>query len=225
MIPFCEYCQQSFAKATTLETHYCDKMRRKDFLATIVGKASFFLYKEWLHLGKGTTNITNETFLNSTYFGSFVRFVRYSNRMLIPDKISFIRYMISLEMSPLHWCMDTVYINYIENLDKTYTPEQQREETRKTLHELADIFRCKPSEVFDHIEAGDCIRLLKTRKFTPWVLLFSKKFHVYVASKLTAEQRLIITETVINPTLWKNKFHNNPDAVKLMKKAVQDLGL
>jgi hypothetical protein len=221
----CEYCDKSFVREAAFEAHYCEKMQRKGFLETDLGKIAFIYYKEWLRLSKGAANVSAETFLGSRYFLSFVRFIKYSNKMLLPDALSFIKFMVSKDLLPLYWCMDSIYIEYIQNLDKTYTPEQQVIVTKRTLFELADIFGCKPNEIFNYLQAGDCIKLLKTRKLSPWVLLLSKRFQAYITLKLSAEQRSIITGTVINPSLWKKKFEANPEEVQRMKKVVADLGL
>lgn len=221
----CDFCDKEFVKAVTYESHYCEKMKRIDFLKTNLGKISFLYYNEWLKMYKGATNITHDSFLNSRYFTSFIKFIKFSNRMLLPNKIAFMKYMISLNMLPIHWCLDEVYVKYIENLDSAYTPIEQVAETTKTLYELASIFECDIGDVFNHIQPVECIQLIKSRKLTPWLLLLSKKFHNYLSITISREQRNIISQTVINPSLWKKKFSNNLEYVTELKKIVQDLNL
>jgi hypothetical protein len=220
----CKYCKRSFENADAANKHYCDNMRKAEFLRTPKGRAAYTYYQSWLKLSRHSVVTSEETFLNSRYFSTFVKFIDYSNSMLLPSKSSFIKYMAEKKILPTFWCSDEIYINYIQNLDATYTPMQQADETVRTLHELADIFECKPDGVFEHLEAGDCIKLLRARRLTPWVLLFSKKFHNYLLFKLTAEQRLLL-QTIIDPNLWKTKFKNRPMDVEKMKKFAEELNL
>lgn len=220
----CKYCRYEFKFKKGFDNHQCEQMKRLEFLETPRGKAAYHYYKEWLKESRGMVNVTSDTFLHSKYFGAFVRFINFSNRMMLPSRPAFIKYMVSLNLLPVHWCNDDVYINYIENLDKTYTPLMQAEETVKTLQELANGFECKPVEVFDNLEVGDCIKLLKARRLSPWVLLFSKKFHEFLAVRLSKEQRLLL-QASIDPTMWRQKFKNRPLDVEKMKTIVKELGL
>lgn len=220
----CEYCRLDFKRQVNFEKHECNAMEKFNYLRTPQGQAAFHYYKEWLKLSKHNGSIKEDTFLSSRYFTSFQKFMDYSNKMMLPNKTAFIKYMISLNMQPSSWSNDEVYVKYIENLDQSFTPSEQAEETVKTLYELSRIFECKVNEVFLYLEAGDCVRLLKTRKLSPWVLLLSSLFYSYMQTKLSLEQQNII-QSVINPLLWRNKFENAKNDVIYMKEIVKELDL
>jgi hypothetical protein len=217
----CEFCGVRLIR----DTHYCAKMQKLDFLDSPIGKIAFMYYKEWLKAGGFHQAPTHETFLNSRYFSSFIRFIQFSNAMWLPDPVSYMRYVMKLKLLPTHWSNDDVYVNYISHLDKNYPPAKQAEDTKRTLHELASMFGCQVSEVFDHLKPGDAIMLLRARKLTPWVVLLSKRFSEYLQNKWSREQRDRVIDTVINPTQWKQKFLENPDDVKAMKQLVSELGI
>ena len=220
----CQYCETKFLNEASFLKHHCEKRKRHEFIKTAKGVALFSYYKEWLRISNG--NITNDptTFINSRYYTCFVNFNEYSNKMMLPNKNAFIRYMSTKNILPNNWCNDDVYLDYINNIDNAYTPSEQLDETVKTLYELSSIFGCTVSDVFNYLEAGDCFKLLKARRLTPWVLLFSRKFHQYISIKLSKEQRIII-QNVINPQLWEIKFKNRPADVEKMKLIVKELNL
>ena len=220
----CKYCNQKFVKEGVFNNHHCEEMKRSEFIKTPKGIAAFFYYKEWLQVSRGNTVASEETFISSRYYTSFLKFLEFSNKMLLPNKSAFIKYVASKTILPVHWCNDEVYISYIENLDKVYTPVEQAQETVKTMYELASGFGCQAHEVFNYLEAGDCVKLLKARRLTPWVLMFSRRFHQFLAIKLSKEQRIII-QSSINPIIWKNKFQNRPLDVEKMKSVVAQLNL
>lgn len=221
----CEYCGHTFVKNKSYNDHCCPQMQKSHIFETPLGRAAFFYYKDWLRLKNRSPDVSGNTFLQSKYFSSFINFVNYSNKMLLPDKQSFIKYMVQLNMLPIHWCSDEVYVEYIRNLDTYFTPLQQAQITKKTVHELATIFECSTGEIFNHLLPGDFIRLLKARKLSPWIILLSAKFKNYLVTKVSKEQNSIIVDTVINPTIWKNKFENNKELLEVMRQEVQNLKL
>lgn len=220
----CEYCKQDFKRQVNFDKHECDAKIKYTYLKSAQGQAAFHYYKHWLNLYKHSSSVSQDTFLSSRYFISFQKFMIYANKMLLPNKEAFVKYMISLDILPTLWCKDEIYIRYIENYDKVFTPSQQAEETVKTLYELSRIFECKVNEVFESLETGDCIKLLKTRRLSPWVLLLSSLFARFLQTKFTSEQQNLL-QTVINPQLWKGKFKNAPEDVKQMKEIVIALKL
>jgi len=221
----CEYCGHQFVKTRAYDNHCCLQMQKSYIFDTPLGSAAFFYYKEWLRLKNKNTNITGETFLQTKYFSSFINFIKFSNRMLLPDRSSFIKYVVQLNLLPIHWCSDEVYIEYIRNLDTHFTPLQQAQVTKKTVHELATIFDCDTGNIFMHLLPGDFLRLLKARKLSPWILLLSTKFRQYLMNKISREVHSIVTDTIINPSVWKHKFENNKSMVELMREEVQKLKL
>lgn len=221
----CEYCGHEFVRTKSYNDHCCSQMQKDHIFDTPLGKAAFFYFKEWLRLKNKNTNITGEIFLQSRYFSSFINFVNFSNKVLLPDKPSFIKYMVKLNMLPVHWCSGDVYVEYIRNLDTVYTPLQQAQITKKTVYELATIFGCDTGDIFKHLLPGDFMKLLKARKLSPWMLLLSSKFRQYMIHIISKELSSIISDTIMNPTVWKHKFENNSDMVEIMRKEVQALKL
>lgn len=221
----CEVCSHEFVRQKTFEDHFCEGMQKQVIFKLPIGQAAFFYYKKWLLLSKKNSHVTEETFLKSKYFLSFIKFIKFSNTVMLPDRLSYITYMIKFSILPIHWCMTDMYISFIKYLDVTYTPLQHVEQTIKTLTELSTIFNCTIDNVFRHLKSGDCINLLRSRKLSPWLLLLSAKFKTYIATDLTKEQQNLISETIINPNLWNKRFTNNSNDVAIIKKTVSDLKL
>ena len=220
----CEYCRQDFKRQINFDKHECDAKVKFNYLKSAQGQAAFHYYKEWLKLHKHNGKVSEDTFLSSRYFISFQKFMIYANKMLLPNRQAFIVYMISLNILPTFWCSDELYVRYIENYDQVFAPLDQAEETVQTLYELSRIFDCKVDKVFEHLEAGDCIKLLKTRRLSPWIVLFSSLFAKYLQTKFNQEQQNLI-QAVIDPRLWSDKFKNAPEDVNQMKQIVKELKL
>lgn len=220
----CAFCKYEFASEKRYNNHYCEEMKKVDYFKTSHGKSAFYFYKEWLRLKRYNFDISEDTFLHAKYFSCFVKFIIYSNSMMLPDKFSFIKHMVESNILPTFWCTNDIYVNYIEKLDEIYSPEKQAEATITTLHEIASIYECKINEVFDHLEVGDCINLIKTRKLSPWLILCCKSFFNYLSINLTKEQRLFV-QTALKPSLWTHKFKKSPEIVQKMKELANSYNL
>lgn len=223
VVPFFE-CPHCFKKLTTearLEKHSCEKKKRFLHLQTPKGQSAFFCYKTWLNKA-GRKCKDQDQFMNSKFYNSFLEFVKFCNKVGLPDRKHFIQYAIDEAIPPTLWTNMEVYNAYIIHFDTSKTPIQMAEITVDTMFDLAQIFDCDVTEVFEHMYSSDIMKLVIARKLSPWILLFSKGFMQHMRTETTPEQRLMIN-TVIDHKHWLHKFKENPEMVSVMKKVVSEL--
>ena len=165
-----------------------------------------------------------QSFLKSKYYQSFFRFAQRVKKLNIPDVNAFIMLMKEKDISPTIWTNDQVYAIYLEYLDRRASPISQAKITIDTLFKISEAAECDVSEIFDILEPNEVITLLRERRFSPWILLFSHKFKHLLIHKASDEQRIIM-ESIIRPQYWAGKFKKNPNDVELMKKYVDELDI
>lgn len=216
----CPHCCKKLTTEARLAKHNCEEKKRYDYLQTMKGKSAFFCYKTWMNC-QGRQVKDQDTFMNSKYFNSIVEFVKFCNRVGIPDRKHYIEYMVDRGLMPGNWVNSDVYDEYLKHFDASKTPKQLAEITMSTIFDLSEIFECEPGEVFEHMTSADIMRLVTARKLSPWILLFSKGFMTHVRTDTTPEQRILIS-TVIDHKYWRNKFSDDPESVKLMKSIVEE---
>lgn len=219
----CKYCYANFKLTKNFKKHRCEQMKRHEMLDTKTGKKAFMLYKDWLRL-KHRIPPSKETFLNSRYYMSFIKFVKFTRKMAIPSVSDYIKLMVNLSMEPHFWIKLDVYQHYIDKFDKMYTATQQASISVDTFLQLSKIFECDIDDVFKELTADDVIKLIQAKKLSPWLLLLSDKFLSFLQNKATSEQQILI-QTIINPTKWKHLFDSKKQDVKQMRKIVKELGI
>lgn len=223
--PFFE-CPHCFKKLTTearLAKHNCEEKKRAEYLKTSKGKSAYFCYKAWLN-AQGRTVKDIDQFKNSKYFNSFVEFVKFCNRVGVPDRKHYVEYMLQCGLMPTQWSNAETYNSYIQHFDASKTPLEMASITADTMFDLSGIFECEIGEVFEHMTSADIMRLVTARKLSPWLLLFTKGFMTHVRTDTTAEQRILIN-SVINHKFWANKFRNDPESVASMRRIAAELNL
>lgn len=219
----CKYCDTKFVVEKKFISHNCEPKRRSEVMETNTGRTAFRYYTEWRKANNHKAPVL-ETFISSRFFTSFEKFVEYSRIMNIPEPLEYIKFMSKKGLLPIHWSSDDTYVEYIEYFDLSRTPRQQVDTSIETLTTLARMMDCEISEVLNHIRPGQMIKLLQARKLSPWILLFSGKFHTFLSTKVNAEQSIFL-ETFINSTIWQKKFKNNPALVEEIKQNVKNLKL
>ena len=221
--PFYE-CPHCFKKLTTesrLLKHSCEAKKRSEYLKTQKGKSAYYCYKTWMNL-RGYKVGDMESFSESRYYNSIVNFVAFCNKVGIPDRRHFITRMIELDLSPTQWNNPDVYKDYMIYFDNSKTPLELVSISTTTILDLSEIFECEIKEIFEHMTSADIMRLVVARKLSPWLLLFSKSFMNHLKLDTTSEQRMLIN-TVIDPRQWVQKFNNDPESVKSIKKIIAEL--
>lgn len=219
----CKYCLQKFVSERNYKKHRCKQMERAALMKKPTGMAAYQSFCDW-RKAKGFNVHNKEQFMDSKLFNSFVKFTLFSKKIALPAKDRFIKYMVELDISPRDWTNHIVYKHYIEEFDNIFTIEEQVELTIDTIFELSKIFDCDTSEVFDHMEAADLVKIVQAKKMSPWFLLFSSNFFAFLKTGMNSEQRAML-ESYIDPVVWEKKLKANISKTKKIKQYVRALGL
>lgn len=219
----CPHCLKKFTKEGFFKKHQCQQMIRHELMRKPIGLKAYEFYCQWLK-AKGFMVHSKDQFMDSRSFKPFINFSKYSTRMALPAKNTFIKHMVELDVSPKDWTNKLVYDHYMKSFDTLLTPEEQFEVSVDTLYELSRIYECEVHEIFLFMDASDLIRIVQAKKLTPWFLLHSKQFQKFVQLELTREQKILL-EKVINPVKWEKIFKMYPKKITKFRERVVKLGL
>lgn len=219
----CNHCHTSFVHEDRYLRHHCKQMKRKEDLESPFGQAAWIYYQMWM---KNNHRFVAEmkSFLHSKYFNAFLRYAKFVKEVRIPDPELYIQYMIELDMPPAMWTTNTVYVAFIEYLDKKIPAIKNAKITIETLFNLADDLGCDITQVFDKVDPNDFIKLVLQRKVSAWLLLRSPKFNAFYRNVLTKDSRILL-ETIIRPKVWAERLKNHPDEIQQIDSFVEALGL
>lgn len=224
-LPFyeCQYCGKKLARKDTFDKHVCDRMRRFKLCRTKKGINAFNDYKFWLK-----TKLKNvhkmDTFVDSKFFNTFIKFQEFSSSKGIPDKKLFIRLMVDKDLSPMMWQNDEVYEMFIHHYDTNRTALEMVNDTLATLLRLSEILECEIGDVLENLLPSEISRLVFERRLSPWVLLLSKKFMHYLHMLKDPSQYVMITG-VVDVDKWQTEFKSKPKTVAKIKSIISELDL
>jgi hypothetical protein len=219
----CQYCGKKLLKESSLLKHSCAQMEKMRICKTRKGTSAFNDYKTWLSFKLKTVSKL-ETFVDSKFFNTFVKFQDFAASKGIPDRKAFMRYMVQRNMPPTMWQSDDTYDAFILHYDATVSPMAMVKTTLSTMQKLATILECDINQIFDDLLPAEVAKLIFERRLSPWVLLLSKKFTHYLHMLKDPSQYVMIT-TVIDVDDWHLKFKKNPTVVAEIKTIITELDL
>jgi hypothetical protein len=198
-------------------------MKRYDLFNTMDGQFAFIAFNNWRRFKK-LPSVKVDVFTTSRYFNSFIRFAEYSRTQAIPDKIGFIRMMSEINLSPFFWCDYDVYDTYVKRFDESYPIDKKIEISIDTLTEIAETYNCPLADVFSNIPMIEVIKLITSRRLSPWLLLPSPKFKIFLMTRTTAEEQMLFSNFV-DITKWRKEFEKNPELLLIVKQLNIKLGI
>lgn len=219
----CEFCDKQFIREKNYLKHKCEIMKRYALFNTVDGQFAFLAFNNWRKFKK-YHSVTVEAFANSRYFKAFIRFAEYARSHSIPDKIGYIKLMADKDIQPFYWCDYDVYDVFIKTFDESYPLDKKIELSIDTLKELAERYECDLSDIFTKLPAIDLLKLITSRRISPWLLLPSSKFKAFLLYSTTGEERMLFNTFIDIPKLRKD-FEQNPEVVNMIKQLNSKLGI
>lgn len=219
----CDYCTRDFTFERAFMNHVCKEKQRAEELRSPIGQAAYACYSEWMRVQRHTVPPI-ETFAESKFYATFIRFAEYAKRTNLPDVNSFIKLMVdSGKVPPGLWCRDNVYSMYIKAFDAAVTPETQFLRGIDELQALAAELKVELKDVFPAIGFQTLMELVSKRKLTSWLLLASDRFKAYLLALEPMEKDALAM--AINVPAAIERFQQEPYLLKEFSQATKELGL
>ena len=219
----CDYCVRDFTFERAFMNHTCKEKQRAEELRSPIGQAAYAHYSEWMRVQRHTVPPI-ETFAESKFYSTFIRFADHAKKTNLPDVSSFIKLMVeSGKVPPGLWCRDNVYSMYLQAYDAAVTPEKQFLRGIDELIALATELKVELKDVFPAIGCTTLIELVAKRKLTAWILLASDQFKAYLLS-LEPEEKSALASAINVPAAIE-RFRQEPYLLKEFTQATKELGL
>ncbi len=220
----CKWCHKVYLRENAYMAHECKQMKREAELKTPIGQAAFDYYQTWMR-EKKRHSFSPASFLASNYFRTFINFVNFTKQVKLPLPDKFIKLMVQRDYPPTMWINDEVYSQYIGFLDSNIDPMDQVALSIQTLLAYTDKVDIDICDVFEAINPNELIQMVRIRRVSPWLLLFSQKFKQMWVDRLSDEQQSIM-ESLIQPEYWGDRLSQNTVTTKdQIKKYVSELGI
>jgi hypothetical protein len=223
--PFsCVHCGKSFMKEKTLVAHMCEQKRRALQKDEKRVQAGYFAYDRFYQLTQNNKKTkTYEEFCNSSYYNAFVKFGSFVNNVnpIYPDK--FIDYVIKSGTKLDHWCKDSLYEKYLQEMLKVEPVESAVQRSIQTMMDWADEHSANFAHYFDYVSLNRAVYDIVNGKISSWVILNSKSGKAMI-SKMNDEQLSIISPA-FDIKFWLKKFKEHPADVALVVEICKETGI
>lgn len=218
----CEYCSHSFAREGSYMNHSCPEKRKIETLRSVDGQNAFSYYNLWMK-EQGRSEQSIETFGESRYFSTFLKFAEYAKKTNLPKVGDFVKLMVQQKLSPPMWASDSAYALYLQKYDQLVPPERQFMESAEELQQLAVELGVQLPKIFEALGPADIINLLRRRKLSFWLLLSSSKFRNYFTSLPEEDKQRV--GMAMNVSAAVARTAAEPQLFKELAEAAKELGL
>lgn len=218
----CEFCEKKFIDQAKYDKHSCEYKKRFKRLGTRLGMQAFSVYSHWRKL-KGYAPIEKRDFIYSKHFNSCFSFVEFAKEKMLPDNNRYIEFAVVYQLTPSQWKSQLALEKYMEIYDKVYDPEEQAEITLQIMRDMAQIIKCELGEIFEYLYPIEVLKYIQSKRFTPWVLIFSSKFSEYL--KIIDERDRITIQAAMNVDYWQKMIVENREGAMAVRQMVVSAGL
>lgn len=222
----CEFCNREFVRERTLINHLCEKKRRwmnRDEKYVQIGFEAWKTYYKMAGMNK-TKEKTYKDFMSTQYYLAFTRFGKHVLNTNMVNWQQFIPFVIKNNIKLDHWCRDSIYEKYVHDVCRKEDVYTAMERQIKIMEDWARDNNDDWTEFFKKIQPGLAIKLIRTGKLSPWIILNSKTVEEFLFPRMTDEQFQIIMD-FINWDVWRVKMVNDKEDTAFVKDLLEKYDL
>ena len=164
----------------------------------------------------GGKNHTYKDFIKSNYYLAFTRFGKHVLNTNIVNWQQFIPFVIKNNIKLDHWCRDSIYEKYAHDVCRKEDVNTAMERQIKIMEDWARENNDDWIEFFKKVHPGLVIKLTRTGKLSPWIILNSKTAEENLFPRMSDEQFKIMTD-FINVDYWRIKMVNDKEDAAFVK--------
>lgn len=220
----CKYCNQAFAKESTLIVHLCEpkrRMQQKNEKGVIIG---YNAWRKFFEMSQGSAvNKTYEDFCSSTFYKDFVKFGRHCVSINALNTDQFAEYVLKKQIKIANWTKDDVYNNYLFGLLRTENCKDALERSIITMQSWAEEVENEFQNYFREVATTRLVQHILNGRISPWSI-YCCDSGIEALEKLD-EQQLQMIFLWIDPEYWQRKLENYPADSEMNRHILSQAGL
>lgn len=218
----CKFCHYETKNVKIFNNHKCKLMTRHEEMKTTRGQSAYSLYASWFRT-KEMKIPDIDTFLNSQYYTTFLKFSDFQNEQRINSIDLYISYVVNRKLTPALWTNRQVYGDYIKTCINDISKEDQINITITWMDKLAGENNCTIKEIIDLLPPYNIMDSIRQAKFLPWYFLNSPKFAKKL--KLFPKDLQDDYQNTIDGPYWRFQMEKNPEFRIIVKDIVKKIEL
>lgn len=213
MIHKCSFCNKSFKKETTLQTHMCEQKRRHFNRNDKEVKAGYTTYLYWNFKNSAVKkDISYSVFSKSKLYLAFVKFGKYIIQNNITDWEIYIDWLSKNQIKIDDWAKDRVYGTYCNERIKKETPERAVERYVLFAQKWEEKTTYKWHMFWELNSVFDTIQLISDGKISPWILFCDPQAQKFIDT--LPDELIVKLDSAINLSYWKTVVEKNREDSK-----------
>lgn len=206
----CNFCNKTFKKETTIQTHLCEQKRRHFAKNDKEVVAGFTAYSYWNFKNLGSKKkIQYENFAKSRLYTIFVKFGKYLVDNNITDWEKYIDWLSKHQIKVDDWSKDSVYGIYCSERVSKETPERALERYIMFVQKWEENTSYKWHTFWEKNSAFNTIQLIIDGKISPWILFCDPSAQNFFDN--LPNELIIELDKNINLIQWKSKIQKNKE--------------
>jgi hypothetical protein len=219
----CDHCRRTFVRPASFEKHMCEQKRRwmdRDKPSHRIAFNSWnTFYRQFQPTKK---SLEYKDFLNSAYYGGFVKFGKYCVDVGVINPIRYVEWLLKESVALDNWVSDKNYTKYLISYVRREDALDAVHRSIQTMIKLSEEENIRLTDVLRYVSVSKLCFLITSGKISPWIL-YQTKTGLEFLEKLNSDQQQFIYD-YIDPELWQIKFKRSQEEIKTVKELVQEIG-
>lgn len=219
----CEHCRRTFVRHASFEKHLCEQKRRWMDRDKPANRIAFNAWvKFYRQFQPSRKKLEYVDFLNSAYYGGFVKFGKYSVDVGVINPMSYVDWLLKEGVALDSWTSDKNYTRYLIFYIRSENALDAIHRSVETMMALAENENIRLADVLRYVSVSKICFLITSGKISPWIL-YQTRSGLEFLEKLNQDQQQFVYD-YIDPERWQIKFRRSPDEIKIVKDIVKEIG-
>lgn len=206
----CDFCNKTFARETSIESHLCEAKRRHQTRNEPGVRLGFQAFVKFYESVQRSARVkTYEDFAGSAYYKAFVKFGRYcvDTRTINPGQ--FMTWLLKHNKKIDYWCSDTVYTEYLLDYLKVEAVDDALARAIEFSVDWAEKTQAQPHDCLRYGNIHAICYAISSGRLSPWTIYCSDSGQQFLAS--LHPQQVSLIWPYIDSDVWLKKLQQNPD--------------
>ena len=206
----CDFCNKTFARETSIESHLCEAKRRHQARNEPGVRLGFQAFVKFYESVQRSARVkTYEDFAGSAYYKAFVKFGRYcvDTRTINPGQ--FMTWLLKHNKKIDYWCSDTVYTEYLLDYLKIEAVDDALARAIEFSVDWAEKTQAQPHDCLRYGNIHAICYAISSGRLSPWTIYCSDSGQQFLAS--LHPQQVSLIWPYIDSDVWLKKLQQNPD--------------
>lgn len=221
----CEFCNQQFARESTLVNHVCEPRRRHLTQTEPHVKRALRAYQIWhnhLH-PRQIVPVTYQQFSQSQLYGAFVKIGAWSLEQQVQEFDEWCKWCIQSQTPVDRWCDVLQYQVYLKDLLLNESHLQAIQRSLNSLNTWSEISGHEWHQFFKLAHVNLIITWIQQGRISAW-MLYNAQSAVDFLERCSPEQLNLVTQ-VAPQNLWKIRFLRMNVESQAVKTSLAEAGI